>query len=351
MDYFSYSVSPDFVGFLFIIETTIPEGDLLSDTYIRLIGTDGATELAADDDAGTGNASKILHAITAPGLYYVEVSQAFTTDAGTYSLSVLRAGVAPDDDHGDDAQSSTPLVVSDPPATGSSDVPGDEDFFHFVAQPGWFYDIETSALGTGSDTVITLYESDGETVIGSDDQTGREFNASRIQWFAPEDLVESEDVKFVKVVQFLPSAQGDYSLSVTSPGKPAELVFDPTATNQGDLVVAGDAEAYVYTATHDHRIEVNLATTNETNDFELRLIDTDGITEQLEQDDLEFEDLVYVHSETGAYYLLVSEPYVGGAYSLSATMEAPAPQPDVNGDGKVDVEDILHILEHYQTGP
>jgi hypothetical protein len=347
IDYFSFVVDPQYVDYLFVIETTIPTNDPYSDTYLRLIGTDGSTQLAADDDGGGGSESKIQWASPAAGTYYVEVSQTFSTDTGTYSVSVLRAGPAPPDDHGDTPSEGTLLVVNDPATAGTTELPGDTDYFQFIARPGRFYDIETSGLGEGSDTILALIAHDEETVLGTDDQGGREFNASRILWVAPPDIAAPTDVFYLKVSQFLPSAQGDYSIAIQSPGIPSELITDGSETSEGDLESAGDVDAYSFPGVKNKTIEVNLATTNSPNNFEMRLLDPDGISVLTEQDDLESRNLEQKIKVTAEHYLLVTEPYAGGAYSLSATMEAPAPNPDVNGDGVVDASDVLTLMDHY----
>lgn len=346
VDYFSFVVDPIHVDHLYVIETTIPMSDPLSDTFLRLIDKDQLSQLASDDDSGAGVASKILWASIDPGTYYVEVSQSFPDDTGTYSVSVLRAGAAPPDDHGDDPATATLLLVGDPPISGSTELPGDLDFFQFIAVANQFYDIETTGLTTGSDTFISLIDRDGETVIDTDDQGGREFNASRISFIAPPDILSPSDIFYIKVAQFLPSNQGGYMIGVQSPGVPEGLVFDASSA-EGFLEAAGDIDPFVLSATQNHTSRINLATTNSINNFELRLMNEDGVSELLIQKNLEFEDMVFVHQETGIYFLLVTEPFQGGGYSISATREIPIVNPDLNLDGNVDAKDFLLMMDAY----
>lgn len=348
LDYFSFVVDPLSVDYQFVIETTIPTSDPFSDTYLRLIAPDGVTPLAMDDDSGGGRESKILWAAPAEGTYFVEVSQAFTEDIGTYSVAVLKAGLSPPDDHGDTPDQATPLIIGDPARAGETELPGDIDFFQFIAQPSFFYDIETSGLNLDSDTVLTLYASDGETVLGMDDQSGRELNASRILWIAPQGLTPPEDVIYLRISQFLPSAQGTYSIRITSPGPPERLKTNSLETNTGFLDQAGDVDAFILAATRSHTTTVDLATTNYPNRFEMNLLDQDGISVLQTASQLDTKDLIASHSETGDYFLLVTEPYIGGPYSLSATDEAPAIRPDVNSDGVVNQLDFLELMRYYQ---
>lgn len=71
-------------------------------------------------------------------------------------------------------------------------VPGDEDFIRFTAQPGRYYRIETYDLQNdpanlnpnyhGMDTVLTLFDSDGVSVLDEDDNSG-EGRGSLIELF------------------------------------------------------------------------------------------------------------------------------------------------------------------------
>lgn len=347
IDFFSFVVESEHIGYLYVIETTIPPEDPLSDTYLRLVDRDGLGQIVTDDNSGEGYGSRILWSPSEAGTYYAEVSQLLPEDVGLYSISVFRAGPAPPDDHGDDTASSTLLVVNDPPLSGSMELSGDTDYFQFVAEPGYFYDIETSSLTEGSDTVIALIDSDGETELGTDDQGGREFNASRILWMAPMDVQPPENIFWVRVYQFLEGKHSvGYSVSIGSEGVPAGLPMDGSPTG-GYLDNPGDVDAFIFAATENHTTEANLATLNEINNFRIRLLDTDGITLLVEQKNLEFEDLVHTHETTGHFPLLVTEPYLGEGYSISATSEAPVVNPDLNDDGCINAKDVILIMEAY----
>src|SRR3990172_5920024 len=82
VDYFSFTVTAEFANYLFVIETTIPPSDPFSDTFVRLIDTDGVSQIVSDDNSGEENGSKILWSPDSAGVYYVEVSQFFTEDTG-----------------------------------------------------------------------------------------------------------------------------------------------------------------------------------------------------------------------------------------------------------------------------
>lgn len=352
VDVYSFEVLSDHVGFLYLLETVIPTGDPFSDTYIRLIDRDGVSEIASDNDSGAGLGSKVLWSPSAAGTYYLEVSQFLPGEIGLFQVSVFRSGPAPDDDHGDEPVSATLLTVGGLPAAGSTELSGDVDFFKFAIEPNRFHDIETSGLESGSDTVISLYDSDGETLLAIDDQGGRQFNASRILWISPNGLQQSEAFAYVRVQQFLPGKSGvGYSISVSSPGPPATLPLEGEEII-GEIEEPGAAAAFLFEASANTQIEVGLSVLpGELNLFEVRLLDSDGVSLLKSQENLEFEKLSYTFARTDGYYLLVTEPYTGGVFTLAADLTAVVGNPDLNLDGKIDARDFLILMEAYSTGP
>ena len=85
VDWFKFTaVSGTFYQFETVLGT-------LTDSVLRLIGTDGTTELDCDDDGGPGFASSIDWTAPASGNYYLEVS-GYGTDTGTYTLSLSATG-------------------------------------------------------------------------------------------------------------------------------------------------------------------------------------------------------------------------------------------------------------------
>lgn len=352
VDVYSFEVLSDHVGFLYLLETVIPTGDPFSDTYIRLIDRDGLTEIASDNDSGAGLGSRILWSPSAAGTYHLEVSQFLPGEIGLFQISVFRSGPAPDDDHGDDPLTGTLLTVGGLPIACSTELSADVDFFKFAVEPNQFYDIETSGLESGSDTVITLYDSDGETLLAIDDQGGRQFNASRILWISPNEELETEVLAFIRVQQFLPGKSGvGYSIAVSSPGQPATLPLEGEEI-VGEIEEPGSAAAFLFEASANTQIEVGLSVSpGELNLFEIRLLDSDGVSLLKSLNSLEFEKLNHTFTRTDDYYLLVTEPYTGGLFTLTAQLTALEGNPDLNLDGKIDAQDFLILMEAYSTGP
>lgn len=64
----------------------------------------------------------------------------------------------------------------------------DEDWVKFRARAGQRYVLETGNLGFTTDTVLTLYDADGTTVLAENDDIAYPGNlASRVEWIAPQD--------------------------------------------------------------------------------------------------------------------------------------------------------------------
>jgi hypothetical protein len=338
VDYFKFE---GITGRLYTIETSnLGPG---SDTYLILFDSDGFTILYEDDQGGDEpNASKIVFEATHEGTYYAEVSHFFLdTGTGTYDVSVTDNGSAPPDDHGDTWQTAT-LISPGTAEPGETEIPGDVDFFTFVANEGYFYDAETTGLGQDSDTFLSLFDTDGTTRLATDDQGGREQNASRIIWRAT--TVAGIDQYYLSVVQFLSGGTGTYNLLVTDLGLPLSATPDGSEF-PGTLENAGDVDAYRFTASRGHTYEIRLSD-GQAAGFRLVLLDTDGVTE-LAESDLGYPLLFHEAEKTGGLHVLVREDTSGGDYILTITdWGLPPPDPDFDKDGWVDMEDLL-IFQHY----
>ncbi len=108
------------------------------------------------------------------------------------------------DDHGDTFESFT-LVGVGAPVGGVLDYDGDVDVFAFDAEEGELYEVDV-ALGSLSDSVVTLYVPEGEWLASNDDY-GDSF-ASRTVWEAP-----SSGEYFVEVSGY--GNTGTYTLTVS----------------------------------------------------------------------------------------------------------------------------------------
>jgi type II secretory pathway pseudopilin PulG len=167
------------------------ELEAYADTLIKLYSSDGKTLLKQDDDGGEGWASQIDWTSPADGTYYLEVIEYFgRTGSGTGYLLRVDSETpvcTPDAYEPDDDPSTAANVQTDAaPQVHNFCAPGDiVDWYRFMAVQGQAYTIETSALEAKSDTVLSLYDRDSVSLLLTDDDSGSETRASRVEWRAP----------------------------------------------------------------------------------------------------------------------------------------------------------------------
>ena len=121
------------------------------------------------------------------------------------------------------------------------DIVQDEDWFKFDAIAGTQYDIQTSTLATGVDTALEIYDTDGVTLLESNDNSGGG-NASSLIWQAPQD-----GLYFARVVQAAGSSFGcsstynfavttNYTLTIVSANGTVARNPDHVTYHEGDVV-------------------------------------------------------------------------------------------------------------------
>jgi len=290
------------------------------DSILYLFGSDGQTILAVDNDSGGGRASRIEWTAPASGTYFVMVRHAqATSGTGCYDLSI---GMVQTDDHGDTPATATAIPSDGSPAAGFIETPADVDFFLFVVEASWVYVIETSNLTAGMNTVLALYDRDGQTLIAQDDDSGVE-GASRIVLQAP-----SSGTYFVAVAHTLPVGTGGYEISIRREGYGDDHGGEPASATplaSGSGVVSGrievpdDVDAFSFPATGEGEYTFSLSSGSEI-DVRLSLYGTDGMT-------LLWEETLsrtgktkrsWTAAASGIYFLLVRPGRAGtpGAYAI-----------------------------------
>jgi subtilisin-like proprotein convertase family protein len=197
VDWFSFEAV---AGTTYDLSTTL---GTLTDTKLRLIDTDGVTEIAQNDNAN-GLASEIQWTPTVSGTYYAEVSGANSL-TGSYDLTVDTTN----DDHGNFAATATPIAV---PSTsgGVIETAGDLDWFSFTAVMGTQYEFATTLL-TLADSQLQVVDTDGVSQLAFDDDSGPG-PASLIDWTAP------ASGTYYVVVNGFSADTGAYSLSASTVG-------------------------------------------------------------------------------------------------------------------------------------
>lgn len=162
-----------------------------ADTVIKLYDTDGKTVLAHDDDSGPGLASRIEWQSPASGTYYVEVVEYFGRtgpDTG-YAMRIdpVTPPCQPDAFEPDNAAGAARAIAVGGASQAHNFCAADDtsDWVWFEASQGTAYRIETHDLESASNTVLTLYDEAGTTVLAADDDGGAESRSSRIDWTSP----------------------------------------------------------------------------------------------------------------------------------------------------------------------
>lgn len=200
----------------YVIETSNLGREI--DTVVSLYDSTG-TELASDDDGGEEfGSSRLFWVVEEGGRVYVMVRGFADTEGewGTdYDVSVrLAEGFREDEYEPDDSLADATRIEVGETQRHNRHVSGDEDWLSFRAESGSTYVIETSRLGDRADTVVYLYDAQGN-VLALDDDGGDEARASRLRWTAP-----SSGSFFVKVGYWLPSWAGPgtgYDLTLRAP--------------------------------------------------------------------------------------------------------------------------------------
>jgi Ig-like domain-containing protein/papain like protease/pre-peptidase len=119
-----------------------------------------------------------------------------------YSSGIQICTASPDASENDNSYTSASSISVGDDQTHNYDIPGDQDWIKFSAQTGHTYQLTTSNLGASSDTYLYLYDTDGATLIASND----DFNdtlASQIEWTATQN-----GVYYAQVIHWNPNVGG-----------------------------------------------------------------------------------------------------------------------------------------------
>ncbi|HNT52892.1 MAG TPA: hypothetical protein PKH19_05775, partial [Candidatus Syntrophosphaera sp.] len=142
------------------------------DTRIFLLAADGVTVLDSDDDDGDGN-NFLLDFAPATSGYYLAMVNAFGFHTGAYVFT-YRYWVPADAYEPDNSASQNNFIdLSCYGAVLTQNhtlhTTTDQDWFRFHGTAGLIYTISSSG---DSDTMVSLYQDDGVTLIASDDDSG-----------------------------------------------------------------------------------------------------------------------------------------------------------------------------------
>ena len=125
-----------------------------------------------------------------------------TTNVGNFSLQAPLVCPADTLEPNDNYDASSLLQTAGTSLSNLFDIATDEDWFKFDATAGTSYEIKTTNLAAGVDTVLEIYDTDGVTMLATDNNSGGG-KASLLLWQAPAD-----GTYYVRVRQAAGSAYG-----------------------------------------------------------------------------------------------------------------------------------------------
>jgi subtilisin family serine protease len=167
----------------------------------------GDTSIGSDSTVVNGTAEFALNTSSlSTGAYTIfaraEDNNSHWSDALKVSLTVL-----PSDDYGNSAAAAAAITVGGTKA-GTIETGGDQDWFKFQAVAGKTYIISVTLAGL-TDSVLTLYGSNGTTQLAYNDDIASNNPASRIQWTAT-----AGGTYYIKASACNSHQTGDYKLSL-----------------------------------------------------------------------------------------------------------------------------------------
>ena len=315
-----------------------------TDTYGRLEDSGGnlynaGNILASNDDGGVGTNFKIVRTV-APGTYYIRVT-GVGSRTGSYNIYADFGGTPPaSDDHGNTRATSTALSLNSP-LTGRISPAGDIDYFRVQVTTSGELTVET----TGSlDTVGRLENSSGSTLASNDDSgVGSNFRIVR-------DVTAG--TYYIRVTGYR-SKTGSYTLQASMGSADDHGNTRATATSlplnsplTGRINRAGDIDYFRMQVTAPG--ELTVYTTGST-DTVGRLESSSGGTLASNDDGGVDRNFRIVRDVTaGTHYIRVTGfGSRTGSYTLQANMGST--NVDVNGDGVVDIGDLIIAVTHYGT--
>ncbi|MDY7077535.1 MAG: pre-peptidase C-terminal domain-containing protein [Chloroflexota bacterium] len=182
-------------GAIYTITTSHLPSDV--DTVLQLYDTDGVILLEENDDYMPGSkASRIVWTAPVEGWYYARVTHFDHTWDPRYSLvcgnyyllSVEKTSSCPTGADIYEPNNLYPQAIEIPTdgtvQTHTLHTVADKDWIQFFAVENKTYTITTSHLPADVDTVLQLYDTDGETMLEENDDYMLHSDASRIVWTA-----------------------------------------------------------------------------------------------------------------------------------------------------------------------
>lgn len=293
-------------------------GTTLTDAYLRLVGTNGTTQITANDDGGGGLNARITYTASATGTYYLS-AQGYSGTTGTYSLTAT--SIANADAITAAITTLDSVTVGGAASASSVHVAGDQDWFSVALTAGTTYQFALDGVGL-ADPYLRLLDAAGDLVT-ADDDGGAGLNA--LITYTP-----TASGTFYLSAEAFNNLTGTYTLGATSSVPAADTIVATTATASVVTVggaaatdtinTAGDADWWSVSLTSGTNYQFNLDGVGLSDPY-LRLLDASGFQVATNDDGgtgLNAQ-ITYTASNTGTYYLS-AQGYADniGTYSLTA---------------------------------
>ncbi|MBI4870178.1 MAG: pre-peptidase C-terminal domain-containing protein [Candidatus Riflebacteria bacterium] len=236
-DYFRLELSP---GTTYTLATQL---STLADTVLTVVSSDGVTVLASNDDASSTDRSSRVSFTAPDSVLYARVSAYRVGQLGTYTLRLT----PPADDHPNapgQVQYTDTVSMTVPWRAGQLEVGGDEDYFRVSVTAGRAYALEVELDGL-SDSVLTLFESNGTTPAGENDDISSNNRASHI------DFVATSSTYLARVRGYSSLLTGGYGLRLSEADDhpnsargtgAADRLTESLSTLQGSIEATADED-------------------------------------------------------------------------------------------------------------
>lgn len=307
-DWFAFTVT---AGSEYVIDLVGVGSGELSDPLVRVMTASG-TELAANDDGGTGLDSQLTYQATTAGTVYISAESYANSGSGDYQLSVAQTRAGSSDIPGD--TSTTVTLTNNTPVDNSLEIVGDSDWFRFDVTAGTQYTISLEGIGANelSDPLLRVYNASG-TQLASNDDGGTGLDS--LLTYTP----TSSGTVYIAAESFADAYTGDYRVLVSGGISSVDIPGDTSTTETLALGVTkisvldptGDVDAFRIDLNQGQNYTFSLSGTGGTSELAdplVALYDSSGSLIASDDDSGTGLDSLLAHqaSYSGLHYVTVT---------------------------------------------